>query len=80
MRAAQRHREAMMSISGIRQYPVTILSTYEELFVVFVHDCGMDAVSWLALLSAHVVSSTALFVNISMLPAEESHGMHSQGR
>jgi hypothetical protein len=45
MRAAQRHREAMMSISGIRQYPVTILSTYEELFVVFVHDCGMDAVA-----------------------------------
>jgi hypothetical protein len=30
-----------MSISDISRYPVTIPSTYKELFVVFVHDCDM---------------------------------------
>jgi hypothetical protein len=31
-----------MSIPEIRHYAATISSTYRELFVVFVHHCGMD--------------------------------------
>jgi hypothetical protein len=78
-----------MSISEISWYPVTISSTCKELFVVFVHDCGVDVAANQLHLAGFMVGFAKRPPSFhlprclspsAMLLAEESHGVHSQGR
>jgi hypothetical protein len=78
-----------MSISEISWYPVTISSSCKELFVVFVHNCGMGVAANQLHLAGFMVGFAKRPPSFhlprclspsAMLLAEESHGVHSQGR